>query len=189
MIHRHFLLGVFAALATCQLSFADDVRYVQDPNGATVRETRRTVKRPVSETQIVENQSTVYTDRVTTEYQPSTRTLYSPVTEYAWEPYLANRWNPMASPSVQYRYVPHTRWEMRTEETQVPVTRRELVPETRISRVPVTATRFVDEEQISRVAVSNPDPFGNSAVAARPIGGQTLGGDPPRQASNSPDRR
>jgi hypothetical protein len=183
MIHRHFLLGLFAALATCQVSWADDIVYTKDNNGVTYRETHRVVKRPVSETQIVENQQTVYTDRVTTEYQPSTRTLYSPVTEYAWEPYLANRWNPLASPAVQYRYVPHTRWEMRTEETHVPVTRRELVPETRISRVPVTATRFVDEEQISKVAVAT-DPFGaNTAVAARPIGGQSLSSDPPKQAN------
>ncbi len=184
MIHRHFLAGFIAALALGELSLADDVHTYTDANGVTIQETHRMVKRPVSETQIVENQQTVYTNRVTTEYQPNYRTVYSPITEYAWEPYLANRWNPLATPSVQYRYVPHTRWEMRTEEVHVPVTRSELVPEQRITRVPVTTQRFVDEEQISRVALSNGGQFSNTAVASRPIGGTSLSGDPPRQANN-----
>jgi hypothetical protein len=184
MIHRHFFAGLIAALALGKLSLADDVRYTTDANGVQYQETHRMVKRPVSETQIVENQQTVYTNRVTTEYQPNYRTVYSPITEYAWEPYLANRWNPLASPSVQYRYVPHTRWETRTEEVHVPVTRSELVPEQRITRTPVVTQRFVDEEQISRVAVSNSGQFSNTTVASRPIGGTSLSGDPPRSASS-----
>lgn len=185
MIHRHFLAGFVAVLALGELSLADDVRITPpDANGVQYQETHRIVKRPVSETQMVENSTTVYTNRLTTEYQPTYRSVYTPITEYAWEPYLANRWNPLATPSVQYRYVPHTRWEMRTEEVHVPVTRSELVPEQRVTRIPVTTQHFVDAEQIERVAIGNSGQFSNTAVASRPIGGSSLSGDPPRSASN-----
>ena len=80
--------------------------------------------------------------------------MYTPVTEYSYEPYMADRWNPFTSPHVEYRYVPHTRWDMHTEETQIPVTHRDLVPEQRVMQVPVTTQRLVAEEHITRVAVN-----------------------------------
>ncbi len=185
MIHRHITASLLVVLGACPMAIAQDIH--TNSQGQQYRVTgRQLVSRPVTETHVVENQYTVHTPRTITEYQPSARNVYTPVTEYQWEPYLANRWNPFSSPSVQYRYVPRTRWEMRTEQVHVPVTRQEFVAEQRVSRTPVTTQRFVTEEQVTSVAVNGNDPFtGNTAVAAKPIGttGQ-LQSDPPRQASN-----
>src|SRR5260221_11674285 len=103
----------------------------------------------------VENRPyTVYTDRATVEYQPSYQNVYTPVTEYTWEPYLANRWNPFSQPSVAYHYVPHTRWDVRTDAQQIPVTRHETVAEQRTAQVPVVSQRWVDVEHVTRMAVN-----------------------------------
>jgi hypothetical protein len=170
-------------------AWADEVRYTTDENGVTYRETRRVIRRPTMETRIEERQQTVYAERQSTELHPSYRTIYTPVTEYRWEPYLANRWNPLAQPYWAYRFVPHTRWETRTEEHRVPVVRREWVPEQRSVQVPVVTHRVVDEEIISRVAVSGGagggDPFatspGTSVVRRDTVGGVgRLENDPPR---------
>jgi hypothetical protein len=186
MFHRHYLASLLVVLGVCQTARAQEV-HTNPQNGQQYRVTgRQLVSRPVTETRVVENQYTVHTPRTITEYQPSSRTVYSPVTEYQWEPYMANRWNPFTSPSVQYRYVPRTRWEMRTEQVHIPVTRQELVAEQRISRTPITTQRFVTEEQVTAVAVNGGDPFGsNTAVAAKPqIGGTQLSNDSPRQAAS-----
>ena len=192
MIHRHFLGALIATLALTQIAWAQQIE--TDPQtGVQYQVTGRQVyKRPVSETHIEERPYTVYTEHLTTEYQPSYRTVYTPVTEYSWEPYLANRWNPFSQPTVGYHYVPHTRWEMRTEENQVPLTRHDFVPEQRVAQVPVTTQRFVDEEHVTRVAMSNTggsDPFANRTASTSQIGGvATLPQDPPRQG-NAFDKR
>jgi hypothetical protein len=181
MIHRHITASLFVVAAACPAAWA--------------QESSHTYTRAVPETHYVDHQSTVYTPRTTTEYHPTSRTVYTPVTEYQWEPYLANRWNPFSSPSVQYRYVPRTRWEMRSEQVHIPVTRNELIPETRTQKVAVQSYRYEDVTTTTRVAVRQPgnDPFaGNTAVAAKPLGstGQ-LTNDPPKSASTSTmyDRR
>jgi hypothetical protein len=178
MIHRHFLASLLVVLGACPAAFAQDIH--TNANGQQFQVTgRQTIYRP--ETQIVENQYTVATPRTVTEYHPSSRTVYSPVTEYQWEPYLANRWNPFSQPSVQYRYVPRTRWEMRNEAVHIPVTRQEYVNEVRVSRTPVT--RYVPQEHVTAVAVNNGAVGGNTVVAAKPIGTTgALTSDPPRTA-------
>ena len=172
---------------------AEDIQ-VDPQTGVQYRVTGRQVyQRPVSETHIVERPYTVYTEHVSTEYQPSYRNVYTPVTEYSWEPYLANRWNPFSQPTVAYRYVPHTRWDMRTEESQIPITRRDMVPEQRVAQVPMVTTRMENVEHITRVAVAGGDPFSNTATASRTnaIGSTgALTSDPPKtgaawQASDS----
>ena len=183
MIHRHFI-SAFVVLAAANLASAQE--YQTDPTtGQQYRVTgRQTFKVPVSETHLVPQTSTVYTERVSTEYQPNYRTVYSPVTEYSWEPYVANRWNPFASPTVNYHYAPHTRWDTRTEMTQVPLTRRELVPEQRVTQIPVVTQRFEDHEIVSRVAMT-PGSSDNS-LATRPIGGvANLQNDPPKNTFES----
>jgi hypothetical protein len=166
---------------------ADDAIQTDPQTGIQYRVTGRQVyKKPVSDTHVEERPYTVYTEHVSTEYQPSYRNVYSPVTEYSWEPYMANRWNPFSQPTVGYRYVPHTRWDMRTEESQIPVTHRDMVPEQRVAHVPVVTQRWVDEEHITRVAVSGGagDPFSGTATASRPLGSTgTLSSDPPKQGT------
>ncbi len=185
MLHRKFLFGSFVVLSLAPLAGAQEVQ--TDPaTGVQYQVTGRQVyQRPVSETHIEQHPYTVYNERLSTEYQPSYRTVYTPVTEYSYEPYMADRWNPFTSPHVEYRYVPHTRWDMHTEETQIPVTHRDLVPEQRVMQVPVTTQHLVAEEHITRVAVNT---AGGSTLAST---GQSIGGtanlqnsDPPRQAAN-----
>ena len=49
--------------------------------------------------------------------------------------------------TLNIKYKPHTRWDTRTEQTAVPITRRELVPVQGVTRTPVTTLRMVDVEQ------------------------------------------
>jgi hypothetical protein len=196
MIHRHILASFVVVAAASSAAWAQQTQQVVGPDGRTYQETKHTYTRVTPETQYIDQPYTVYTPRSTTEYHASTRTLYSPVTEYQWEPYLANRWNPFSSPSVQYRYVPRTRWEIRNEQVHVPVTRQDYVQETRTQRVAVQSNRLEDVEHTTRVAVRQPgsDPFGSgSAIASRPQVGSTgqLPNDPPRTANSTSgwDRR
>jgi hypothetical protein len=184
MIHRQFIAVLVVALSFVSSVRAEDIQ--TDPQtGTQYRVTGRQVyQRPVSETHIEQRPYTVYTEHVSTEYQPSYRNVYSPVTEYSWEPYLANRWNPFSQPTVAYRYVPHTRWDMRTEESQIPITRRDMVPEQRVASVPVVTQRMENVEHITRVAVAGGagDPFSSTATASRTNIGSTgqLTSDPPK---------
>jgi hypothetical protein len=186
MIHRHFLSALVAVMALGRLSLAQEVQ--TDPQtGVQYQITGRSVtQRPVSETRIEQRPYTVYTERLTTEYQPSYRSIYTPVTEYSWEPYMANRWNPFSQPTVAYKYVPHTRWDSRVEESQIPLTRHDFVPEQRVAQVPVTTQRMVSEEHITRMAMTGngSDPFA-SRTASTQIGGvaNLQAGDPPKQGN------
>jgi hypothetical protein len=177
MIHRHFLATLIAVLALGQAAWAEDLQNPQ--TGTQYRVTgRQTYKVVVPDTHIEERPYTVYTDHVTTELHPTYRNIYTPVTEYSWEPYLANRWNPFSQPSVAYRYVPHTRWDVRTEESQVALTKHEMQPEQRVAQVPVTTSHIEDREVVTSVAVNNSsaprtiassgDPFSSTATASRP---------------------
>lgn len=187
MLHRNFFATLFAVVTVAQFASADDVRFVKGDDGQTYRETRRIVKQPVSETQYVDHPYTTYSERVTTELQPNYRNVYTPVTEYSWDPYLAGRWNPFTSPHVEYKYTPHTRWDTRTEQTAVPITRRELVPVQGVTRTPVTTMRMADVEQTERMAVRNDTALGSLATG-QSVGGvaNLQGNDPPRQGM---DRR
>ena len=192
MIHRHILSALFATLAFSQFSWGQQIE--TDPQtGVQYQVTRQVYKRPVSETHIEQRPYTVYTERLSTELQPSYKTVTTPVTEYSWEPYLANRWNPFSQPTVGYHYVPHTRWDSRVEESQIPLTRHDFVPEQRTAQIPVTTQRLVDEEHITRVALSGSsgsDPFASRTASTAQIGGvATLQQDPPKQGSAFVDRR
>jgi len=184
-MHLGAMLILASQIATAR---ADDVRYYND-NGVTFRETRRVVRRPVSETRTETREETVYRERYTTQFENRTRICHLPVTEYRWETRLVGRWNPFVQPYLENRLVPRTHLEPRTETYQVPVVQRELVPERRIVQTPVTDLRFVEEEQITRVAVSDTsDPFAQpTSVANRQrIGGiAQLDSDPPRYGNST----
>ena len=195
MIHRNILGALFATLALGQIAWAQETQ-IDPQTGVQYQITGRQVYlRPQSETHIEQRPYTVYTERLSTEYQPSYHTVYTPVTEYSWEPYLANRWNPFSQPTVAYHYVAHTRWDTRTEETQIPLTRHDFVPEQRMAQVPVTTQRMVSEEHITRVAMSGSngsDPFASKTAST---GGSQIGGvatlqqDPPKQGNAFVDRK
>ena len=169
------LLAVWslAQLSLASTACADEVRYFQK-DGITYQETRRVVQRPIVETKYEQREQIFYREQYKTDFQQTTQTVQVPVTEYRTMACLQNRWNPFAQPYYTYRTVPMQRMEYRQQVVQMPVTRRELVPEKRIVQVPVTSQRIAEEEQITRVAVSNV-PLGTTvysdAMAAGPIGG------------------
>ena len=185
------VLVTFAMLAGAGFATAQNVRYYEE-NGVTYRETRRSVRRPVSETRLETRQRIVQRERITTEWRDTYQTHMTPVTEYQWESRWVGRWNPLQQPYLVHQIVPRTRWEMRASRVTVPVTRRELIPETETVQVPVTTLRMADEEIITRMAVSGSpsgDPFASSG--SRLANRSTIGGigqlknDPPRRSSDS----
>lgn len=183
---------------------ADEVRYYEK-DGITYREVRQTVQKRVPEIIQEDRTQTVYREECVTEMRDVVRTRWVPVTEYQVEERLVGRWNPLVRPYFQYRTVPRTRWELRSETVQVPVVCRKLVPETRVVRVPTTRWRTVEEEIVSRVAVSirgsgSPAASIRGVAAAAPlvpvpvsaparqdpIGGLSrLESDPPRKGTSS----
>lgn len=183
-------IGAVAILVLPLAVMADEVRYFQR-DGVTYRETRQTIRRPVVETQMQPREETVYREQVATEMRDNPRTVFIPVTQYVYEPRVHNLLNPFSPTYIAYHPVPRTYWETRTETVRVPVTYREVVPETRVVQTPVTSLRFVEEEKVDVVAVSPPAapllPQGQTpAVIARrdQIGGVLrLEGDPPRYGS------
>jgi hypothetical protein len=147
---------------------ADDVREVTDSSGQTWRETHRTVRHPVTETQCVDQQQTYYQEKCDVALCDSYRTYSTPVTEYRWESYWVGRFNPFVQPYLAHRLVPRTHWEMRTEVVKVPVAQRSLVPVTRTVRVPITTERSVDYDvTVSRHLVT---PQTTALAASQPSG-------------------
>lgn len=164
---------------------------VYEEGGVTYHETRHVVQRPVTETRIEERARTVYRERYTTDLHDTHRVSWTPVTEYRWEAYWRGRFNPLVQPWLEHRLVPRTHWEARSEVVQVPVARRELVPETVTEQVPVVTRRFVDEEHISRVPVGGSSTrmaatTGTSVARSNQIGGvANLSSDRPVRANDS----
>lgn len=187
-----YAIAVVISLAGAGLALAEEVRYYQQ-DGITYRETRRTVQRPVTETHLRESMQTVYREQQTSELREQVRTWWSPVTEYRCETYLVGRWNPFVQPYFSSRWVPRTRWETRSDVTQVPVTCRRLVPEIRTVQVPVTVHRMLPEEVVTRAPVGGyrlgtPATLPPSPTLARRevVGGVArLDNDPPRYGAST----
>jgi len=159
-------LAVLSLLALAPLSAAaeENVRYVTE-GGKTYREVRRVVQEPVTRTETINRKETVYRQRVVTKMEDRVQTYWTPITEYRWEAQDLNWWNPFAGPKFAWRWVPRTRWEMKTQKTQVPVTRAEVVPVERTVQEKVRTLTFEPKERVERVVVA-PQP--GKRVATRP---------------------
>ncbi len=198
-----FLTSV--VLLAASRATAQDVRYYED-NGITYRETTQTVRRAIPHTEIQSRDVTYYRERYTTDLQDVTRTYQVPVTQYVYEPYLSNRWNPFAQPTLNYRMVPKTSWETKVETVKIPVSRRDVVPETVTQQVPVTTHKVAEDKVVSRVAVgttsstagtlaANPSSAGGTTFNASNttnLGGDSAGGVSkldPSQPKQNPDWR
>lgn len=170
-----------APLAT--LGLAEDRFFTRD--GVQYRETTQVVRRPVTETRYETEQQTVYRHELRTDVVESRRTVLVPVTEYRWETRVYGLW-PIIPTYTAQQLVPYTRYETREEIVRSPVTRTELVPETRMVQKPVTTHRIVEEEVVRRVPVA-----GSTVQASTPISSERVGGvaqlnsDPPRQGTTA----
>ncbi|HWC90249.1 MAG TPA: hypothetical protein VG433_11350 [Pirellulales bacterium] len=186
LLRLSILSGWLAVLAATGPIQAADVRYYQE-NGVTYRETRYTVQHPVTETVLVDQQHTVYREKVDTTLQDSVRTVQVPVTEYRSEMFVVNRWNPFAKPYLAQRLVPVTRMVTRTETAKLPVGQRQLVPVTTTVKVPVVRTRMVNEEITSRIAVAGPPPTAPSPTSPPASNAPAVAaGSSPKTAASAP---
>jgi hypothetical protein len=172
-------LAVLAAAATALAQ--EETTYEQGPDGVTYKVTRRVVQRSIPTTEYQTREQKVFRPQVATEYQTYQQNYVTPVTEYQWVPRLRGVLNPFTGPYWTHELAPVTRWEARTGTTHVPVARTDWVEEVRTTHVPVTTYRTVPEEYTSRVAVSVAPGASTTSIASRPIGGQQLQSDPPRQ--------
>jgi hypothetical protein len=160
---------MLTAAMTCWVAgpaAAGNPRYYEE-NGITYRETTSIERRPVSRTEYIDQQQTVYRREPKTDYHDIYQTVHVPVTRYQWEARWRGRWNPFVQPYVVQQLVPRTHFETRTEVVQMPVTRTELIPETHVQRVPITVRETVEEEVTRRVAV-NPLPASAVVSTTRP---------------------
>jgi len=109
------------------------------------------------------------------------------VTQYQWEPHLRNPLGILGTPYWSHELRPVTRWEARPATVQVPVAKTNWVETTQTTQVPVTTYRPAQAEVVYAEPVgpsgSNLGPASSTAtsVASRPIGGQQLQSDPPKQ--------
>ena len=132
---------------------------------------------------------TYYRERYTTDLQDVTRTYQVPVTQYVYEPYLSNRWNPFAQPTLNYRMVPKTSWETKVETVKIPVSRRDVVPETVTQQVPVTTHKVAEDKVVSRVAVGTTSSTAGTLAAnpsSRPAALRSTPRTPPTWAAIRP---
>lgn len=125
--------------------------FVKD--GIRYRETKQTVRRPIYENKIEEQQQTVFQERYDTKWQTSYRTYQAPIVEYRMVPYLANRWNPFAEPYWTYRQAPVTRWETRQQELRTPVMERSWEPRQQTVKVIKPTQRMAEESSTTIVAL------------------------------------
>ena len=157
---------------------ADEVTY-EVKDGVRYQVTRQVVQRPIYETRYEPREYTATREHYTTEMHDSHRTYQVPVTEQQWVPGYQRTWNPLAPPVLSYRLMPVTRWETRNETVRVPITKREVIPETRTQQVPVTTHRVVEDETVRRVAIGAAS--SDAPAVARGIGSSgRLQNDPPR---------
>ncbi len=183
-IIRLAMAFVLSGLVASSVFAQDNTGFYTDPDtGVVYRKVQRTVERPVVETKMQTQESTIYRPETVVTTRPETRTVYTPVVSYAWEPRLQNRWNPFIQPTVVYQHVPRTHWETRSETVGLQDTRTNWVAEVRKVEVPQQIVRIqreekIDYEPVGKVAIpaqAAPPNSSESAIAARlrPLGANT----------------
>ena len=205
--------GVGAALLLIAASTAvpaDAQVTYEDVGGIRYQVTRQTVPRQIPVTKTQEQQSTTYRQQVTTENVQHQQVYNVPVTQYRVVSRLNGRWNPFVEPYWTHHYEPVTSWQQQVGTVQIPVTRVAWAPETRTVQQPVTTWETHNQEIVMKTPIG-PTPLGGApntalasrpatsapsatisplsgstaatSVASRPLGGEALQSDPPRQAT------
>jgi hypothetical protein len=184
----------------------------EDVNGVRFQVTRQVVPRQIPVTKTQEQQSTTYRQQVTTENVQHQQVYNVPVTQYQIVSRLHGRWNPFVQPYWTHHYQPVTTWQQQVGTVQIPVTKVAWAPETRTVQQPVTTWETHNQEIVTKTPIG-PTPLGGASntalasrplsggsspsatispmtsgspaasVASRPLGGEALQSDPPRQAT------
>lgn len=178
------LAGLSAAEATAQQA------QTYQENGMLYRDHVTRVQRPIATIKTEERRQLVHRMQVTTEMRDTYRNYATPVTNYQWVTKEHGRWNPFVQPYYSQKMVPITRWEPRTEVTQVPITRTTWVPEIQTRQVQVPSWRMTEEKVVRKVYVGIA-PTTTTRTASRPAASvaripnstTSLKGEPPRWGS------
>ncbi|HEX6961748.1 MAG TPA: hypothetical protein VF175_07775 [Lacipirellula sp.] len=187
-----------------QSALSDGVTY-ENVDGVRYQVTHRTVQRQIPVTEYKPQQQTTYQQQVVTQNVQHQQVYSVPVTQYRIVSRLNGRWNPFVTPYWTHHYEPVTTYQTQVGTVQIPVTRVNWAPVTQTVQAPVTTYRTANETMESRVAIG-PAPMGSSntaiasnspsatisplgsapaaaTVASRPLGGEKMTGDPPREAT------
>jgi hypothetical protein len=194
-------LGLLAAA----VAPAAAAQQIQDIGGIQYRIDRQEIPVQIPVTETREQQQTTYRQQVTTETVQHQQLYSVPVTQYQVVSQLHGRWNPFMTPYWTHHYAPVTTWQQQVATVQIPVTRVAWAPETRTVQQPVTTWKTANRIVLTHTpigaspttalaakplsgspsatiaAVPNGSTSTSTSVASRPLGGEALTSDPPRQ--------
>jgi hypothetical protein len=202
-----FALTVVAATAARPGHAQSSVDY-QDVGGIRYQIQRTEVPTSIPVTEMRDQQQTIYRQQVTTDNVAHQQVYNVPITQYQIVSRLHGRWNPFITPYWTHHYEPVTVWQQQVATVQIPVTRVGWAPETRTVQQPVTtwktASRFVETRTPigatptggsgtalagarpsagTPSATLTPNSGATASLAQRPVGGEAMQNDPPKQAS------
>ena len=205
---RGMMLAIMVAAMAVRPGHAQSSVDYQDVGGIRYQIQRTEVPTSIPVTEMREQQQTTYRQQVTTENVAHQQVYNVPITQYQIVSRLHGRWNPFITPYWTHHYEPVTVWQQQVATVQIPVTRVAWAPETRTVQQPVTswrtANRIVETKTPigatpsggSGTALAGARPLGGTpsatlsptsgaaaSLAQRPLGGEAMQNDPPKQAS------
>jgi hypothetical protein len=131
-------------------------RRIDPVTGVEYQRQVRTVETPVVKSQLESKVVTISRPELVTETVPVTNNYWTPVVRYEWQPYWRGLWNPFTPATLEYRYVPQTRWEPRSETYQQVRTATRWVSEQKVVQEPRLVTSIEKKQVEDWVAVSRP---------------------------------
>lgn len=163
----HIAVSAVSVVSPSVLLAEDTPGYYTNPDtGIVYRQVIRTIERPIVETQMTQQQQTVYHPKTVVETRPTTRRTYTPVTEFRWTPQVEGRWNPFRQPTVAYRHVPETRWQARDEVVAETTTQVQWEAVTQTVQVPQRLTRMTHERKVDFEPVGRVAPVSTHSIAS-----------------------
>ncbi len=153
-----------------QLASGQDVasnRHYDPATGITYERQIRTVDQPTVET-VMESKVVTYSrPELVTETEPVTRNYWTPVVQYEWQPRWRGLWNPFTPATLEYQYVPQTRWEARSETYSRLKSSTRWISEQRVTNEPRLVTSIKKQQVEEWVAVGRSAPnSGNASTFA-----------------------
>jgi hypothetical protein len=159
---------MFAQLANGQAPSSN--RHYDPATGITYERQIRTVDQPTVETVMESKVVTVSRPEVVTETEPVTRNYLTPVVQYEWQPRWRGLWNPFTPATLEYQYVPQTRWETISETYSRLKSSVRWTTEQRVVKEPRLVTSIKKQQVEEWVAVGQSLPNSSTRVASLPTG-------------------
>jgi hypothetical protein len=131
-------------------------RRIDPATGIEYERQVRTIETPVVKSQLESKTVTISRPEVVTETVPVTSNYWTPVVRHEWQPYWRGLWNPFTPATLEYRYVPQTRWEQRSDTFHQVKTATRWVSEQKVIQEPRLVTSIEKRQVEDWVAVSRP---------------------------------